>query len=100
MKKTGTANIADFLKIIKRLLDDESKQMPLTPLSKYGLMMSTDDTLIQGCFNHCNISKAVKTPEGRRELMGILKKFAAMEQFQLLKKSLLWEREDDVHKCT
>jgi hypothetical protein len=86
LRKSGTSSTSDFLKIIHRLLDDESKQMPLTPLSQRGLENVIDTYFI----NMGTVHEAVKTPEGRRELMGILKKLAAMEQFQLLEKSLLW----------
>jgi hypothetical protein len=91
LRVNGGANVVEFLKIIHKLLDDESKRVPLTPLSQRGLEMFVDCAFISGGRVH----RAVRTLEGREKVMEILWKLAQMEQFELLEKSLLWGGEGD-----
>jgi hypothetical protein len=60
--------------------------MPLTPLSQRGLEKFIDCNFITGG----RVLRAVKTLEGRIEIMKVLWKLAQMKQYMLLKKSLLW----------
>jgi hypothetical protein len=83
--QSDTAKPVDFAILTYKLLNDESKKMPLTPLSQRGL-----EKFIDYAFIDFQLYQAVKTSEGRIEIMKVLHKLAQMKQYMLLSKSLLW----------
>jgi hypothetical protein len=85
-----TCGITVPLDVIGRLLKNEG-QMPLTPVSQRGL-----EKVIKCDFiGNSRVCEAVRTADGRKQVMQILKKLAEMKQFGMLRKSLVCCGEND-----
>ncbi|MDR2737423.1 MAG: hypothetical protein LBB18_00575 [Puniceicoccales bacterium] len=83
----------DFLVVVSDLLKSELQQMPLPPLAERGIKKFVNLALVVRWDRV--IEKTAKTPAGRAKIMEILGQLAKLRQFDMLKKILLEEGEDD-----